>query len=529
MTASALPRPRPLVLAIADGLGERAERDSNAVRLAATPTLDALAVYPRTLLGASGPDLGLPKGHVGSGLLGLRSLGAGRIPTPDVARIDAVIAERSLHANPVIAQSIQIAKHHFSARLHLFALLSDGGVHSAMNHLTTIIDAAFAEDVPVVVHAFLDSRDAPPKSAAGYLEKLEHFLDRGKKGAIGTVAGRAYAMDNAGRWERTQLAYSAIVRGQAPRVDRWYDAIAKAYDTGKTDDFVEPTRVADYSGMKGSFMCDFNGSDRTWNWFGEENALVVNFRGDRLRQLTSMLLRRNVPPEVEEKMLTDRGRSVTAFIKGTYATLTEHDPSLALPVAFPAAPIDRSFGQVIAEAGLTQLRCGETEKFAHVTSFFSGREAPFTGEDRALIESSDASTAAVAQKAVEAIAAGKHDFILVHLGAADAAAHTGNLDAATRAVESVDAALGAILAAVRDAGGALLVTSTHGNAEQMKDAKGQPHPMHTTNPVPLYYVNEVDRDAKLEPGRLADLAPTMLALLGLPQPEAMTGRALLAR
>ncbi|APR81669.1 2,3-bisphosphoglycerate-independent phosphoglycerate mutase [Minicystis rosea] len=541
MTAPVPPRPRPLVLCVVDGLGERAEREGNAVRLAATPTLDALATHPHTSLGASGPDIGLAKGQAGDGFLAHRVLGAGRVPPAPITRIDATITDATFRANPVIAQSVQIAKHHFSARLHLFGVLSESTAQASMKHLFEIIDAAAFEEVPVVVHAFLDGRDTPPRSAGVYLDRLEAHLDRGRKGAIGTIAGRSYALDRDGRWDRTQLVYNAIVRGPAPRVDRYQEALGKAYDSGKSDDLVEPTRIADYTGMKGSFMCDFNQGDRTWRWFGEENGLAWNLRGDGLRQLSAMFKRQNVPLEVEEKMLTDRDKPVIVFIKHVYATMTSYDPTLEAEVAFPIEPVPATFGEVIAEAGLTQLRCGESEKAPHVTRFFSGgREAAFTGEDRTIVPSPrdvptfakkpEMSAAEVAKQAVAAIEAGKHDFILVHFANVDAVAHTGDLVATTRAVEAVDAGLGAILAAVRAAGGALFVTAAHGNAEQMKDNKGQPSPANTPNAVPLYYVNESDRDAKLAAsGRLADVAPTMLDLLGLPRPEAMTGRSLFER
>ena len=541
MTASAVPaRPRPLVLAILDGFGERAERSANAIRLAKTPNLDALAAYPRTSLGAGGRDVGLGKGQPGGSEIGHHNLGAGRIASSDRARIDLSIADHTFRETEGIAEVLRIAKHHFNARLHLIGLLSDGGVHSSLLHLQAIIDAAHFEEVPVVVHAILDGRDAPERSAARYLTEIEHALDAGKKGIIGTLMGRSYAMDRGGHWDRVGLAFTAIVRGVAPRAETAAQALEAAYQRGKQDDEIEPIRVGEYSGMKGSFMCDFSGGDRAWRWFGEESALVWSLRGEPLRELVAMLHRRDVPAAIEQSApLTDRGKEVFAFTKGVFATLTEQDPRLR--VAFRREITEATLGEQLAAAGLTQLRCADTAKIEHVTTWLNGgREAPFDGEDRIVVESGgdaitydrapDTSAAALAQKVAEAIAAGRHDVIVVNLGNADLAAHAGRVESATRAVEAVDAALGVIVAAVRDAGGALVVTSDHGNCEAMKDERGRVHTGPTTNRVPLYYVNEADRAVTLrEGGRLADVAPTLLSILGLSQPEVMTGRSLIVR
>jgi 2,3-bisphosphoglycerate-independent phosphoglycerate mutase len=298
-------------------------------------------------------------------------------------------------------------------------------------------------------------------------------------------------------------------------------------------------RIGAYTGIKGSFMADFASKNPVWEWFGEETGLAVNFRPDRMRELSAMLTRRNIPPEVDE-MLKERGRNIYAFDNHAYASMTEYDPALKIPVAFPREVVADSFGEVVSRAGMTQLRCAETEKYAHVTYFFSGgREEPFEGEARVLVPSPrdvatydqkpEMSAPGVADEVVKAVESGKYDFILVNFANPDMVGHTGKLDAAISAVEAVDAGLGRIMAAVRDKGGALLVTADHGNCEQMKDDKGQPHTAHTTNPVPFYYMNDADKGAKLRPGRIADVAPTMLELLGLPKPEAMTGRSLLER
>ncbi|MCC6556255.1 MAG: 2,3-bisphosphoglycerate-independent phosphoglycerate mutase [Polyangiaceae bacterium] len=527
-------RPRPLVLVILDGFGERAEHDANAVALAKTPRLSALAAASaRTLIGTSGPDVGLPPGQMGNSEVGHLSLGAGRIALTDLSRIDVAIAENKLGKNEVIDRAFRIAKD-WSCRLHLFGLVSDGGVHSSLDHFFALFDLARFHEVPVVLHAFLDGRDTPPKSAWSYLQRVEAALEG--VGVVGTISGRYWAMDRDKRWDRVFKAYTAIVRGEAPRAESVFDAIHESYALGKTDEFVEPVRIGEYEGMKGSFMADFAAKTPVWEWYGEEVGLSVNFRPDRMREISAMLVRRNVPPEVEE-WLSDRGKPVIAFQEWCYGCMTEYDPALKLPVAFPKDEVKDSFGEVISRAGLKQLRCAETEKYAHVTYFWSGgREEPFPGEDRRLVPSPrdvptydrkpEMSAPEVAAQVVHAIKSGQHDFVLVNFANPDMVGHTGVLDAAVHAVEAIDAAVGAIADAVREAGGALIVTADHGNCEQMKDEHGNPHTAHTLNPVPLYYVNEAD-PVELRPGgRLCDIAPTMLEILGLPQPEAMTGRSL---
>ena len=534
------PRPRPLVLCILDGFGERAERDANAIRLAKTPHLDALASSPHTLIGTSGPDVGLPKGQMGNSEVGHLNFGAGRIAMMDISRIDVAVAEHTLRHNPVIDRTFTLAKHQHKSRLHLFGLVSDGGVHAALGHLFALIDAAHEEEIPVVVHAFLDGRDTSPRSAAGYIAQLEQVLDDGKKGVIGTISGRYWAMDRDKRWDRVHKAFKAIVRGDAPAVATAGEAIALSYEKGVNDEFVEPVCIGGYTGIKGALMADFAAKEPTWDWRGEETGFAFNFRPDRMRELSAMLTRRNLPPEVDE-MLKENGKRIYAFDQESYATMTEYDASLGLPVAFTKDVVSESFGELLARAGLRQLRCAETEKYAHVTYFFSGgREPPFDGEDRKLVPSPrdvatydlkpEMSASGVADEVVKAIQGGAYDFILVNFANPDMVGHTGMLEPAIHAVEAVDVAVGAIMSAVRAAGGALLVTADHGNCEQMTDEKGQPHTAHTLNPVPLYYYNEKAREVALRPGgRICDVAPTMLQILGLPQPEAMTGRTLISR
>jgi 2,3-bisphosphoglycerate-independent phosphoglycerate mutase len=440
----------------------------------------------------------------------------------------------------VIASALRHAKEQ-QCRLHLLGLVSDGGVHSSLEHLFALINAAYEEGVPVVVHAFLDGRDTPPQSAGTYLQKLSAVLEN--KGVIGTVSGRYYAMDRDKRWERVHKAYTAIVRGEAPRAATAGEALAASYVRGVNDEFVEPVRIGDYDGIKGDFMADFAAGERpVWTWVGQEVGFAFNFRPDRMRELSAMLIRKNLPPEVLE-LLADRGKPVVAFDEGWYSTMTDYDPALNLPVAFPKDQVRDSFGEVLSRHGLSQFRCAETEKYAHVTYFFNGgREAPFEGEARQLVPSPrdvatydqkpEMSAAGVTAYVVDAIKSGKYDFILVNFANPDMVGHTGNLEAAIKAVETVDAGIGAILSALREAGGALILTSDHGNCEQMKDAAGLPHTAHTTNPVPLYYANfaQGGHEGELRPGgRICDVAPTMLEILGIPQPAAMTGVSLLQK
>ncbi|HEY8079229.1 MAG TPA: 2,3-bisphosphoglycerate-independent phosphoglycerate mutase [Labilithrix sp.] len=507
-------RPRPLVLMILDGFGERAEREANAIKLAKTPALDALeARYPHGLIGTSGPDVGLPPGQMGNSEVGHLNFGAGRIALMDISRIDNAVHDHSFGKNPVIADVMKKAKD-AGGRLHLFGLVSDGGVHSMNTHLYALIDAAHALAVSVVVHAFLDGRDVQPGTAPGYLEALEEKLKG--KGTIGTVSGRYWAMDRDNRWERVERAYEAIVSANAPERASAVVGTRESIAAGKTDEFVEPFVVAGYKGVAA----------------GKDTGLHFNFRPDRARELT-----RALAMESFDGFLRD-----PAPFAGRYACMTTYDAKLGLPVAYPKESYPDIFPEVIAKAGLTQFRCAETEKYAHVTYFFNGgREEPFTGEERQMIPSPkdvptydkkpEMSAKGVADAVVAAVEKDAFDFVVVNFANPDMVGHTGVLPAAITAVETVDAGIGRIAEAVRAKGGALLITADHGNCELMIDPKsGQPHTSHTLNPVPLVYVNDADKDAKLRTGgRICDVAPTMLELMGIPVPPAMTGKSLLVR
>jgi len=394
--------------------------------------------------------------------------------------------------------------------LHLLGLVSDGGVHSSLVHLAALVDLARDARVPVVVHAFLDGRDVQPGTAPGYIAAAESKL-AGGVGRIGTVAGRYWAMDRDNRWERVERAYRAIVEAGAPRAATAHEGVERSYAAARTDEFVEPFVVGDYDGVRPG-----------------DTALHFNFRPDRARELTRAL----ALPSFDAFARAGKG----APFEGRYACMTTYDGTFGLPIAFPKETYANIFPEIIARAGYKQFRCAETEKYAHVTYFFNGgREEPFEGEDRRMLPSPkdvatydkkpEMSAAAVADASVEAVRTGRYDFILVNFANPDMVGHTGVLDAAIHAVEAVDSGVEQIVEATRSQGGAVIVTADHGNCELMKDpATGQPHTSHTLNPVPLLYVNDADPNAKLRPGgRICDVAPTMLEVLGLPQPAEMTG------
>lgn len=507
--SSAAP-PRPVVLVILDGFGERAEAADNAVRMAKTPHLDALyAAYPHSLIGTSGPDVGLPVGQMGNSEVGHMNFGAGRIAMMDISRIDVAVAEGALGKNPAIRGAIETARAR-GGRLHLLGLVSDGGVHSSLEHLFALIDVAAAASVEVVVHALLDGRDTPPESGAGYVRLLLERLEG--KGKIGVVCGRYWAMDRDKRWDRVERAYRAIVLGEAPRAASALDAIRHSYETGKTDEFVEPVVIGDYASVAP----------------GKDTAICFNFRPDRAREITEAF----TAPSFAH-FTRPEGRA-TPF--ADYVCMTTYDRSFPLPVAFVKETFPEIFPEILARNGKTQFRCAETEKYAHVTYFFNGgREEPFAGEDRHLVpsprdvktydEKPEMSEPKVADAAASAIRSGQYDFVLVNFANPDMVGHTGKLEPAIRAVEAVDQGIGAIVAAARAVGGAVIITADHGNCELMRDpTTGGPHTAHTVNPVPLLYVDDRHKDAKIRSGgRICDVAPTMLKLMGLEKPQVMSG------
>jgi len=504
-------RPRPVVLCILDGWGYRAESRDNAIALADTPHWDRLAAScPHALLETSGLAVGLPDGQMGNSEVGHMNLGAGRVVMQDLPRIDTAAADGSLAANPVLLKAIDALKASGGA-LHLMGLMSPGGVHSHQDHMAAVARAVAAAGVPVKVHAFLDGRDTPPQSARGFLGK---FLDdiAGQDIQVVTVSGRYYAMDRDNRWDRVGKAYDAMVLGQGVAAADPLAAITQSYDSGKNDEFVLPSVVAGYAGMADG-----------------DGLMMGNFRADRAREILSALVDPGFAGFARSK--------VVGFACRLGMTEYSADLNGFLDTLFPADVLTHIFGQVVAEAGLTQLRIAETEKYAHVTFFFNGgEEKVFPGENRILVPSPKVATydlqpemsaPEVTDRLVEAIASNAYDVVIVNYANGDMVGHTGLLDAAIAAVQTVDTCLGRLEQAVRQAGGSMLVTADHGNAECMRDAvTGQPHTAHTIGKVPLVLVNPPAGIHALHDGRLADVAPTMLALLGLPQPVEMTGHSL---
>ncbi len=507
---------QPLALLILDGWGLRSDCHANAVCQARTPRLDALAAsYPSTRLTPSGLSVGLPEGQMGNSEVGHLNIGAGRVVYQDLTRISKSIADGDFFANPVLRDAMARIRE-ANGRMHLLGLLSDGGVHSHNTHLYALVEMARREGVgEVFIHAFTDGRDTPPMGGGGYLAELEAELSRLGTGRVATVIGRYYAMDRDNRWERVEQAWRAMVLGKGQPADSSAAAIAAAYAAGETDEFVKP-QVVQHNGQPVGLVRDADG------------LIFFNFRADRARELTRTFIQPDFTafsrPQVPEL--------------STFVCLTEYDETFALPVAFPSESYPDLLGEVISRAGLKQLRIAETEKYAHVTFFFNGgEETPFPGEDRVLIPSpKDVATydqkpamsaVEVTDEAVRRVASGEYALIVLNFANPDMVGHTGILPAAVTAMETVDSCVGRVVDAVLAAGGIALITADHGNCEQMDDGAGSPHTAHTANPVPLILVDPQRPGTRLREGILADIAPTILALLGLPQPATMTGRSLL--
>jgi len=505
--------PRPLVLTILDGWGERAQRRGNAIAQARLPNWRRMvAENPFTLLAASGEDVGLPAGVMGNSEVGHINIGSGRVVPQGVVVIDEAIADGSLAANPVLAACIEHVRNS-GGRMHLMGLLSDGKVHSSLDHLFALIDVLAAANVQLVVEAFGDGRDVPPSSMLKYVDALErHLAARGAAGAIAMISGRYYAMDRDRRWERTQLAYDALVFGRAPhRAATASDAVRQAYARDETDEFILPTIVGEARPIRDG-----------------DAAIFFNFRPDRARQLTLALSR----PGFSEFPVAH----LTNF---ELATMTRYEEDFQNPVLFGPRPQSDTFGEIVARAGRSQLRLAETEKYAHVTYFFNGgREDVFEREDRILIPSDrGVPTYDLAPKmrapeitaaAIADLAADKHDFIVMNYANADMVGHTGVMAATIVACETIDEQLGRVASAVLDRDGILAITADHGNAEDKIDEQGNPLTAHTTCPVPFLIVARARVGELRSGGRLGDIAPTLLPLMGLSVPKAMTGHNLLA-
>ncbi len=497
-----------LALVILDGWGLAAPGPGNAISLAETPVFDRLwSDCPHTQLSAQGRDVGLPDGQMGNSEVGHLNLGAGAIVKQDLARIDDAIADGSFFDNEALLAACELARNSPRGRLHLLGLVSDGGVHSGWEHIEATIELTSQEGVPeVVFHAFTDGRDTLPHGGRAYLAELERWLRQA--GRIGTVGGRYYAMDRDTRWERTKLAYDAIVHAQGLRAESAEEAIAASYERDETDEFVKPTVIGGYDGAAEGDV-----------------AFFINFRPDRARQMTRAL----ADPEFEE--FSRAGGPVLDL-----TTMTQYRKGWPYPVAFPEARPKTTLAEVISEAGGRQLHVAETEKYAHVTYFFNGgREQEWEGEERRLVDSPrdiptydhkpEMSAEAAADAFVEQWSSGEYRFGIINFANPDMVGHTGVIPAAVEAVEEVDGCLDRVVKAVAASGGVCIVTADHGNCDHMLEPDGSPNTAHSLNPVPLIVTAE---GVELrESGILADVAPTALELLGIPQPEAMTGHSLI--
>ena len=502
-------RRRPVMLVILDGFGWREETADNAVAQARKPTFDALwAAGPRAFLRTSGRDVGLPDGQMGNSEVGHLNIGAGRVVMQDLPRIGQAVADGSLAANPVLGSFLARLKE-TGGTCHLMGLVSPGGVHSHQDHAAALARIVAQAGVPVAVHAWTDGRDTPPRSGADDLVRLAAALPEGA--AMATVSGRYYAMDRDRRWERVSKAYAAMAKAEGPRFPDAAAVMAAAYAADITDEFVDPAVLGSYAGMR----------DR-------DGVLCFNFRADRVREILATLL----DPGFDGFVRTDPPRIAAALGLTQYSV----DLDRVMETMFEPESLTNILGEVVSKAGRTQLRMAETEKYPHVTYFLNGgEETPFPGEERAMVPSPKVATydlqpemsePELAGKAADAIRSGRFDLVVLNFANPDMVGHTGSLPAAIRAVEAADAGLGRIWEAVRAAGGALLVTADHGNCELMRDpVTGGPHTAHTTNPVPVLLAGVAG--AELHDGRLADIAPTLLALMELPQPPEMTGRSLL--
>ena len=526
---------RPIVLTILDGWGYRAETHGNAIAMARKPVYDGLLRdYPNTLLRASEHFVGLPDGQMGNSEVGHLNLGAGRIVRMDMTRIDTAIMTGEFFDDPTLVRAYELAGQKGRA-LHLIGLLSDGGVHSHQRHLYALLRMAAKHKLSqVFVHAFMDGRDTMPTSGVGYLEELEQkFVEYGV-GRLASASGRYFAMDRDLRWEKEKQAFDAMVTG-SPEGGCYPDAIVRVrecYSNGVTDEFVPP------------FTC-MGGDGKAVGLIRDEDVVVCfNYRADRVRQITRVLTRRsgltNDPVGSQGLALPkavdlDEAIPLHTVPAGLhYVCMTQYDKNFKLPIVIPAESMDNLLANLMAQANLRNLRVAETEKYAHVTYFFNGGiEKPFAGEDRELVPSQKVATydlapemsaAGIADAVIKAVSDTAFDVVIVNFANADMVGHSGMMEPTVKAVETVDTQLGRIYNAVRQRGGALLVTADHGNAEMLIDpVSGGPHTAHTTNPVPFLLVTD-ERDVSLKDGgSLRDISPTMLSLLGLDRPDQMTG------
>ena len=508
---------KPIVLTVLDGWGYRTETKGNAIALASKPTYDALLKkFPNTLIHTSGPFVGLPEGQMGNSEVGHLNIGAGRIVHMDITRIDVLIANKQLQNVPLFQQAMERGR---QRRLHLMGLLSDGGVHSHMNHLFALLEMAKQQKVEnVFVHCFLDGRDTPPHSGRDFVRQLQQEMRELGVGQIASLVGRYYAMDRDNRWERMELAYRAVVHGEAEtRTDDPVAALQRSYEQDVTDEFVKPIVVTKGSGATAAAVGPIRDDDA---------VIFFNFRADRARQMTYAL----AAPDFDK--FADPRRPKDLF----FVAMTQYDKNWPwLKYVIGPEKLEQILAQVFADLHYKNLRCAETEKYAHVTYFFNGGvEKPFAGEERILVPSPKVATydlkpemsaKGITDTVVKAIEKGEFDAIIMNYANADMVGHSGKLGAAIKAVEAVDAGLGRLYQTLKPRGGAWIITADHGNAETMIDPKtGGAHTYHTTNPVPFILVSDDDHVGLQAGGALRDIAPTMLAVLGQAQPKDMTGR-----
>lgn len=506
------------VLMILDGFGINKRKDFNAIENANKPNLDKIMKkYPWVYGYASGLDVGLPEGQMGNSEVGHLNIGAGRIVYQELTRITKSIEDGDFFENEELLKAVKNCKEKNSA-LHIMGLVSDGGVHSHLNHLYAVLDLAKRNGLTkVFVHAFLDGRDVPPNSGINFIRVLEEKMRAMEIGQISTVMGRYYSMDRDNRWERVQRAYDAMTMGTGERYSSAEEAVAKSYENGVTDEFVIPSNIEDGEGNCVSLVN------------GEDSVIFFNFRPDRAREITRTFCDKEFSGFERKKNVTE----------AVFVCLTEYDKTIENKlVAYKQQTLENTLGEYLSSLGKSQLRIAETEKYAHVTFFFNGGvEVPYKGEDRILIPSPkiatydlqpEMSAFEVTDKLVESIKAQKYDLIIVNYANPDMVGHTGVMDAAVKAIEAVDTCIGRVYDALIEVKGQMFLCADHGNSDQMIDYEtGTPHTAHTVNPVPFMLINYADGIGLKEGGKLADIAPTLLEMMNLPVPKEMTGKSLL--
>ncbi len=505
------------MLMILDGFGDNPNKDGNAIKLANTPNIDKLMKkYPNTDIYTSGKYVGLPDGQMGNSEVGHTNIGAGRIVYQELTRITKSIEDGDFFSNQELISAIENCKKN-NSKLHILGLVSDGGVHSHIRHLYGLLELAKRRDFEdVYVHCFLDGRDTPPASAEGYIIKLQEKMQEKGIGKIASISGRFYSMDRDKRWQRVQKCYDALVKGEGIKANSAVKAIEDSYQKEVFDEFVEPTVIC-------------NGEEPIAKIEENDSVIFFNFRPDRAREITRAIVDKDFNEFETKKMNV------------YFVCFTNYDETMPnVHIAFKKETLHNTFGEVVSKAGLTQLRIAETEKYAHVTFFFNGgEEKQYPGEDRILVPSPkvetydqkpEMSAYEVTDKVVEALENDKYDAVILNFANTDMVGHTGSLEAAIKAVEAVDECVGRIVKVIEEKKGNLIITADHGNAEQMIDYKtGEPHTAHTTNPVPIILITDNPSYKLKENGKLADLAPTMLELMGLEKPQEMTGESLLIK